>query len=634
MVAESKLDMDPIPMQGYSKRQHGGHSSSTTRTATVKSEITILQRHNQNRAEVWDSAMAYARSKQVSWLCFKINNTPMPTTPGTKLKPIFVKMEGSGTTSKTTPLEGKELVDAEAKVEAADAAATTLSPMERKIAQSNIIYADPQTGLAEDAEKAKMRWMFFKALQAATPYHRHKVYAPGDVHGLLDAVFGEEHYGLLAPFDNLKKLFTGLHYDRHRGVDSILDPCKRVIEKAKEMDLKETVHARIVVSAVLSCLLEQGGSEWQPCVSSIQADYQETKTCLEFEKLVTKLREHEQNLAVVALRKEKPEGSEQHSSSKSYNPKAMLTCTEDQAPPTRKKKPWNKKKKGDKKTRPPVECFNCGGPHFVRDCPERKNTEQASFAATRFGELQAIQALHRPGNHHAHAVIVHNAPGPSRRMAMSPGQPHTSSEKELTGEGSPKAQGVFIAQGAATDELPVKVDGVLSCDENTVAKFKQVLETVAHTRAHYVDKAHARQPDPDSTLDTSPSSSEKKSQTQVACPKSLKSKSAGADTSAGSDLGGSPSARKKFLMSVAKDGSTEQSAKISVPYCESSPAEILTVDTEEPNFHSKSVSPEGLKRRLATELGGAPGAKEQQHCHRDKDRARRTYACCAGNVRC
>ena len=94
---------------------------------------------------------------------------------------------------------------------------------------------------------------------------------------------------------------------------------------------------------------------------------------------------------------------------------------------------------------------------------------------------------------------------------MSPGQPYTSSEKEYMGEGSPKAQGIFDAQDAAADELPVKVDEVLSYGENAVAKFKQVLKTVADTRADYVmvDKAHAFH--------------------QVTCPKSLKSKSAESD---------------------------------------------------------------------------------------------------------
>jgi hypothetical protein len=39
---------------------------------------------------------------------------------------------------------------------------------------------------------------------------------------------------------------------------------------------------------------------------------------------------------------------------------------------------------------------------------------------------------------------------------------------------------------------------------------------------------------------------------------------------------------------------------------------------------------EGLKWHPTTEHGGAPGAKEQQHSHRDKDRR----TCCAGNVSC
>src|SRR5438128_2850086 len=35
----------------------------------------------------------------------------------------------------------------------------------------------------------------------------------------------------------------------------------------------------------------------------------------------------------------------------------------------------NKKGNGDKGKKKTVECFNCGGPHFKRDCPERKTRD-------------------------------------------------------------------------------------------------------------------------------------------------------------------------------------------------------------------------------------------------------------------
>lgn len=28
--------------------------------------------------------------------------------------------------------------------------------------------------------------------------------------------------------------------------------------------------------------------------------------------------------------------------------------------------------------RPPVQCWGCGGPHYVKKCPQRKGTEQVS----------------------------------------------------------------------------------------------------------------------------------------------------------------------------------------------------------------------------------------------------------------
>lgn len=29
-------------------------------------------------------------------------------------------------------------------------------------------------------------------------------------------------------------------------------------------------------------------------------------------------------------------------------------------------------------TRPPVQCWGCGGPHYIKNCPQRKGTEQIS----------------------------------------------------------------------------------------------------------------------------------------------------------------------------------------------------------------------------------------------------------------
>ena len=156
----------------------------------AKSEIAILMRHNNNEPEFQDSTQNYAASKRCTHLCYKLHNQPMAPSDAPLTQPM-VKLEKTGTSNSIVSMTDEEKANAAELLP--EEQLNTLTPLERKWAMRTIIYMDPSTNRPESEEKAAVRWAFFRALEAAMPHHRHKVYQPGDIHGLLEAVCGQKH---------------------------------------------------------------------------------------------------------------------------------------------------------------------------------------------------------------------------------------------------------------------------------------------------------------------------------------------------------------------------------------------------------------------------------------------------------
>ncbi|MCP4468427.1 MAG: hypothetical protein GY813_16980, partial [Halieaceae bacterium] len=187
-----------------------------------------------------DSTQNYAASKRCTHLCYKLHNQPIAPSDAPLTQPM-VKLEKTGTSNSIVSMTDEEKAHAAALLP--EEQLNTLTPLERKWAMRTIIYMDPSTNRPESEEKAAVRWAFFRALEAATPHHRHKVYQPGDIHGLLEAVCGQKHYGVLATYRNLSTLFHKLHYNPRTGIDALIDQCRNVLKRARD-EQRTTVHER------------------------------------------------------------------------------------------------------------------------------------------------------------------------------------------------------------------------------------------------------------------------------------------------------------------------------------------------------------------------------------------------------
>ena len=450
-------------MQSYSKqmRRHDETVTTTTKTVMTKSEIAILLRYNQNENEFQGSMQNYANARRCTHLCYKLYSQQDKSGATDLAAAPLVKLEHDEKTGTTTLVKPSSDEAKQATSFAKQNNISTLTPLERKIKQRDVYYLDPGTGKRESEAAAKLRWTFFKALEAATPYHRHKVYAPGDVHGLLEAVCRKVHYGITALFENMLALCTRVTYNPRSGIDVMLDQCRTVKKKANEMSCADVFSDRLMAGAVLHALLKSGGEKWQSEVTNIQRVYESTKVVPSFDQLSLQLHTHEENLR-ISTAKQAPRA------------KPPLTALYTPAPQDKGKgrakgkgKPKVKGKSKSKKNDSPVECFNCKGPHYIRDCPKMKNhanlalpVDASDKHALMSHRHYANMVRHRNGRAKIASYLRRRTPTTNPFIATQATSTPVREEEEAKGEAeSPRQQTPRSAQSVPTESQSPRARG-------------------------------------------------------------------------------------------------------------------------------------------------------------------------------
>ena len=386
-------------------------SLSTLRTTTTtmkgvsreKSPIIILERDNANESTWRASASAYMKAKGAAHLMLKLFNIPDRfSAPGLLDMPPARELAEESTVvtvADVTPASARAQ-DAEEKSTSGEASESAeagpvmikqepvrLAPAvhdelealireysdeanftehERAMLRANVVFIDPRLKKQESESKAKVRWECWRVLTNSVPHHRHLIETEGDIHALMEVVCKRTHYTILLPARNLSKLYK-LQYSSHRGVQELINVCRKVIQKAKDIGQPDTAHPLIVTGSLLECL--NATKLFENEVLSIQRDYA-TKQ-VEFEAIAARLLTVENDLRVAGKLRGAPQ-----------NPRAMVTYKIDHKfkkgdykgkSYDKGNRKYNASGKGDKKqhsVRTSIKCWNCEGPHFARDCPD------------------------------------------------------------------------------------------------------------------------------------------------------------------------------------------------------------------------------------------------------------------------
>ncbi|MCP4465745.1 MAG: hypothetical protein GY813_03205, partial [Halieaceae bacterium] len=165
------------------------------------------------------------------------------------------------------------------------------------------------------------------------------------------------------------------------------------------MSCADVFSDRLMAGAVLHALLENGGEQWQAEVTNVQREYERTKAVPDFDQLSLQLHTHEENLRIS--NPEQPQ-DEEPSLKALYTP-AMENKRRGKRRSRRRCKGENKGRKdkgkdkeeetdseSDNENRAPVECFNCGGPHYVRNCPNVENYANLTLTPRDLGEGRTL----------------------------------------------------------------------------------------------------------------------------------------------------------------------------------------------------------------------------------------------------